>query len=127
MPLKVNLRDGRTLTFDLTSAQDLARWQASQSSPSFQRAITGLALHQGCLHTLSTPKRYRRIAYSAELLRDAAGLPVAERISCHADDTLASITLYFRQSPKLVRYDLSRVGTPRYVSRGNPWPQSAPE
>lgn len=121
--LRANMRDGRTLCFDLSAPAGTAEWQARQADPEFQANVTGMAvLWEGEQYALPLPRSFRRVAYTAELLKDA-DKAVGIRLAAQADDTVASITVYFRQAPKLARYDLRRVGKPRYVSRGRPWPQ----
>ena len=121
--VKVNLKDGRTLAFDLGATGDERRWKAAASVADFQRTITGMALlHGGELHALPLPKSFHSVSWSADALRDRENAIVGERISVQADDTLATITLYFRETPKLTRFDLRRIGRPRFVSRGRAMP-----
>jgi hypothetical protein len=123
--VKANLKDGRTLTFDLASEVGSAEWQALQADPTFQSQVTGLGVHwDGELYMFPLPKTFLRLAFSAELLRDRKGAIIGERIGCQADDILGTLTVYFSAVPKLARYDLRRIGRPRFLSRGRPWPQT---
>ena len=112
--LRVNLRDGRTLSYDLLDAESSARWLSHQSDPSFQPTVTGLAvLWEGELHTLPLPRLYKKVTWSAGLI-EVDGHPVAIQAALQADDTRALLTVYFK-GPVATRTDLQKVGKQRYV------------
>lgn len=123
--LKANTRDGRTLTFDLGTPEGKSAWRVFQASPGSQQQLSGLSiLHQGMLHTLPTPKHFKALSYTAELV-ESKGVGVAEKISCQADDVKLTMTVYF--STAMTRMDLQRVGKPRHLAPGQPWPQDTRE
>lgn len=111
--LKANLVTGQTLTFDLRDADQLAAWERSQANPDFQRQIRALAiLHDGHMHTLPSPPRFARISFYAEVLQNG------ERVSCHADDVLCSLTVYSGGNGNVSRVDFNRLGKARFVPDG---------
>lgn len=114
--LRVNVRDGRTLSFDLLSQGGASDWLARQADEGFQATITGISmLWEGKLHSLPLPRMYRRISWSANLIRKS-DVPVGVELSVIADETRALLTVYFN-GPVSTRSDLHRVGKPRYIPR----------
>lgn len=112
--LRVNLRDGRTLSYDLLDAASSARWQAHQSDPAFQPTVTGLAvLWEGELHTLPLPRLYKTVRWTAELI-EVDGAAIGVQAAVQADDTRALVTVYF-SGPVATRTDLQKVGKPRFM------------
>lgn len=121
--LRANMRDGRTLSFDLADDKGRLEWEANQADPRFQQSITALAiLHDRVLHTLPVPKRFRRIAYEATLITNGEDAAVAERIGCLADGVSVQLTVYLKASPRTTRVDVRRVGKPRWVPQGRALP-----
>jgi hypothetical protein len=114
--LRANLRDGRTLCFDLLDEAGATEWATHQADPGFQAVVTGLSVAWDReLYTLPLPRAFKKTSYTAELIRDKAGTANGIRIAVLADDAHASLTLYFTGSPKVTRYDLRRVGKPRFL------------
>lgn len=119
--LRVNLADGRTLSFDLADPEQLAAWRRHQATNSFQATIRGMSvLHDKRLTTLPVPRRFRAIAFSAEPLVEHEGV-IGELVSCQADDVRVTCTVYFGGG-KITRTDLVRTGRPRFRPEGCPWP-----
>lgn len=114
--LRVNCRDGRTLSFNLREATSLGLWSSSQENDQFQSNITGMAvLLDGELYTLPLPRLYRKLWWSAELIRhDQNGDVLGVQLSVIADDTRATLTVYFK-GPVAVRSDLQKIGKPRFI------------
>jgi hypothetical protein len=126
MSIKANLRDGRTLSFDLRALAEREAWERCQADQTFQAQIRALAIcHEGVMHTLPSPARFARVAYTAEVVGQA-GRETGERINLQADDVMLSITIYAGPS-KITRTDLRRIGHTRFVPKGRPWPQVVPE
>lgn len=114
--LRANLRDGRTLSFDLLDEASAKEWAAHQADPGFQAVVTGLSVAwERELYVLPLPRAFKRTSYTAELMRDKSGIATGIRIAVLADDAHASLTLYFTGTPKLTRYDLRRIGKPRFL------------
>lgn len=91
--LKVNLRDGRTLCFDLYTDEGLAQWRESQAAPGFQRQITGVAIQQDrWTHTLPLPSKFRSVEFDAERIITTRILGAV--VNCTADDVIISLTVY---------------------------------
>lgn len=124
--LKINLRDGRTLGFDLADEADNEEWEKLQSSSGFQRAITGIGIHYGqTLHALPIPKKFRRVSFEGGAIARDGGV-VGERVVCHADQVRVVLSVYFASGtmPKHVRVDVARLGRPRFVTKYRPLPQA---
>ena len=117
--LKINLRSGRTLTFDLADAEQRRDWEARQATAAFQREVTGIAIHEaGMLHAMPVPSCFGRAAFSAErIFRDDSD--VGERIFCHADDIVVTLSVYREGArPAMARVDVRRIGRPVYLRSG---------
>lgn len=120
--LRANLRDGRTLSFDLFTEGGTEDWKRRQADPAFQSLLTGISiLWDGETFALPVPRFFRKVAYSAEVVNDGER-PAALKIGALSDDTFASVTVYLK-SPRIVRFDVRRMGKPRHVEVGMPWPQ----
>jgi len=119
--LKVNLRDGSTLTFDLSTEAGRKDWQRRQGDPHFQAEITGAGiLHDGVLHAMPVPSRFRSTQWEAEPIwkKNGSGPQiVADRLTCYADATRLSITVHHGSRPRVVRFSAARVGRLRYSPR----------
>lgn len=90
--LKANLRDGRTLVFDLTTDVGLAAWRESLTT--FQKQISGLAIqYERWTHTLPVPVRFRSVEFDADRIQPN-GKILGEVISCTVDDVVISLTVY---------------------------------
>lgn len=82
--VKVNTRDGTTLSFDLTKQSDRHAWNRYVSGRGWSDSVTALSVcHEGVNHTLPVPrlKRFRCYGFGAELAHDRkSGRPVAEKV-----------------------------------------------
>ncbi len=114
--LKLNLRSGKTLSFDLCEPAGLAEWQRRQSEAAFQREITGAGIQTGgVLHVIPLPRRFARARYWAEPVR-SGGQVIGERLGCHADAVEVRLSVLFPgERPGAVRVELERIGTPRWL------------
>jgi len=116
--LKVNLRDGRTLTFDLLDPAEMQAWCAHQADPKFQSEITGAGIqHDGTLLALPVPQGFHRKVYEAEVLYRGNGdgrKVAAERLTCYADSIRLSVTAHHGNRPRVVKYAAAKVGRMRY-------------
>lgn len=93
--IKVNMRDGRTVGFDLCAEEGLAAWRCSRASSSFQRSITGIAIHKdGWQHTLPLPLGAVRPDFDVDLIL-VRGEPVGESILFTAEDFTLKLTVYY--------------------------------
>jgi len=116
--LKINRRDGRTLTFDLLTVEGLDDWVKAQGDPKFQSQISGAGiLHDGVLHVLTIPQGFRTLSFEAEVLyrKNGDGTKVAgERLTCYADHVRLTVTVHHGSRPKVAKYSTARVGRMRY-------------
>lgn len=82
--VKVNTKDGTTLSFDLTRDTDHHAWTRFTSGRGWSDSVTALSVcHDGVNHTLPIPrlKRFRCYGFGAEVALDKkTGRPVAEKV-----------------------------------------------
>lgn len=91
----LNRRDGKTERFDLADEAETKRLNVLGADPQAASAITGFALKiEGRSTTLPTPKRFRRVSFFAEVVRDRDGSVVGERLSVQADEIEVSATMW---------------------------------
>jgi len=117
--LKINLDDGRTLSYDLTDPIESRIWRLWQADPQLQHQITGMGIHHdGVFHVLPIPVRFRRRSFSARLLGEAEK-PVGEQVICQADAVRITMSVYRQNGmrPKMVRVDVVQTGTARWLTR----------
>lgn len=113
--LYASLNDGRVLTFDLLTPEGLRAWETLASGPA-GGALTGVALGQdGARTDLPLPRRFREVRFSAEVLRDRAGDPAAERVSALADGVLLALTMHLNGRSGRFRVDLDKRGRARWT------------
>lgn len=126
--VKANLASGRTVSYDLRTEPGRKSWAHDQMDSEFQSQVRALAVHhERLMHTLPLPPRFARVAWTAEAIQEDDGEVVGERISCHADEVIVSFTCYYRATSRITRTDLRRLGKPRYLPEGRPWPQARRE
>jgi len=117
--LKVNCRDGRTLTFDLLDDRGHEDWLRYQRDLNFQSQITAAGiLHDGTLHALPLPAGFRHPVFEADVLTRANGggeqRVAGEWLACYADQVKFTLTVYYGTRPKVVRFSGAKVGKMRY-------------
>lgn len=119
--IKVNLKSGKTVSFDLKDEKERDAWKLHSSSVKFQNDISGIGIiWNSHWYTLPLPKKFRNVEFEAELVENhkknapAERKYIGERIKCYADDTLISLLVYYGNRPKMSRVDISRVGKRRH-------------
>lgn len=112
--VRVNLQDGRTITFDLEDPEQGRLWEESQADKGFQASITGASIvWGGTQHVIPLPRHYHRLTMSAQLVKDGEKV-VAERLDFQADDSLLSLVVYRGGSVPMVRINLDKIGWRRF-------------
>lgn len=112
--IRVNLQDGRTITFDLENPDQHRLWDESQSDKNFQSSVTGAAVvWNGVQHVIPLPRHFSRLSLSAQLVKDGDKV-VAERMDFQADDSLLSLVVYRGGSVPMVRINLDKIGWRRF-------------
>lgn len=109
--LIVHLNDGRTIKVDGKDPSQLSEWLDMVSCASFQEKITGITVNnQGVSYSLPKPRDFRQVFMLAESISPESerGLKGAERITCNADNTSVSLTVY--NSQRAARVDITRPG-----------------
>lgn len=91
----LNRRDGRTERFDLGDEDDARRLNGVGNDPKAAAEITGFSLKsEGRSTTLPTPKRFRRVSFWGEVVKDGEGKAVGERLTIQADDVEVAATVW---------------------------------
>jgi len=116
--IKVNVKNGDTLTFDLTDSVQKGKWDALCTDYSFQQQITGMGIiYNSQLYTLPSPKKFSRRVYFAEIIKHRKNDEyVGERIICQVDDVQISVLVYFGKRPRMSRVDVIKIGRLRHSS-----------
>jgi len=114
----VNLKNGRTVSYDLTEKEQLDKWNHDSSTVDFQSQITAIGIiFNSQWFALPTPKKFRQLHFGANLVeskkKDSTRY-TGERIQCFADDVLISVVVYWGHKPKMSRIDVIRVGRRRF-------------
>ena len=113
----MNLKSGRTVTFDLEKETDAAEWKRSVADVSFQSSIRAIGIVTGGFYfTLPLPKKFRLMHFDAELVQSTKldRKYVGERVKCFCDDLLISILVYYGTMPKMSRVDILKIGRRRF-------------
>ena len=113
--LRVNLANGRTMSFNLDDSDDHKRWINCCSKPDFQNSIRGVIIrHDGKDHALPVPSNFRNVSYDADLLWDKRNERVGgERVTCYADKIRVTLVVFRRNGA--VRVDMARIGKRRHI------------
>lgn len=102
--IKVNLNDGKILSFDLNKSSDWQQWLEWSSSQDFQNRITGIGiLHDRRFHTLQYPKNFKKVNVYAESVfnkRNGEKRKLGERVIVHADQIKLELLVYTYDEPK---------------------------
>lgn len=117
--IKVNRKDGKTLSFDLCRDEEYSDIQAKLDDVSFSKDITGInCLFNAFWHAITVPVNFRNIKYDVEKVKFSKGgveKIVGEKIICHADDVRLTVLVYYNTCPKIARIELKKIGKQRYV------------
>lgn len=116
--IKVNVRNGKTLSFDLKNNNDKRKWDEVYSDSKFQKSITGIGiLYNSQWYTLPLPKNFRSAMFYAEIVTHRKNINelVGEKIICHVDDIQISLLVYYGITPKMCRIDVIKIGKLRYT------------
>lgn len=112
--IKVNYRNGRTVSYDFERDGDFQRWQEAVNDPSQAIQITGMQVHMnGIMITLPKPKIDHR--FGADLVLGKNGDGSGERIFCQFRDSRVDVVAF---KSKLVRVDFRRTGIQRFNPKG---------
>ena len=96
-------------------------WDRLKADPGMQARVRGFVLlFNGRSYALTAPRGFRRVLYNVEVLpgRDPGPggfvAPAAIRASYVADSVLGSMTLYLKDLPPMVRFDVKLTGKLRW-------------
>jgi len=119
--IKLNRKDGKTLSFELDNAEDSANLSELLNDEKGMETITGIGcLHNTFWHALTKPKKFRSVRYSVEQLfgvKNGVKTAHGEKIVCQADDIQLTILVYYNVRPKMARVELRKIGKPRFVPK----------
>lgn len=113
--LKVHLKSGKTLQFDLANEQQAAAWFEQARLHSFQSEITALTIHQnGVQYSLPCPRNLDPVFLYAEVVAPQPGRKIkgGERIIAHAGDV--ELTVMVHSGQRAARVDVTRLGKRTY-------------
>lgn len=114
----VSLRDGTSVTLDLTCKLDVARWRQLQAHPDL---ISSVAIQtSNAVYHFPTPRRFRRVLLEAESVehRNGSGKVVGEALTVYADDVRARLFVHTGDN-RVAKIELVKSGLPVYL-RGQP-------
>ena len=116
--IKINKNDGKTLSFELDSPDELKSVTKLLNENGFVEAVTGISsLHNTFWHALTKPKKFRKVRYFVEHVMQRKGgilKEVGEKIICQADDIQLTILVYYSVRPKMTRIELRKIGRQRF-------------
>jgi hypothetical protein len=119
--IKLNRKDGQTLSFDLTCEKDNDALNDILGNKESMEAITGIGcLHNTFWHALTKPKKFRNVQFSVEQLlgkKEGETSTKGERIICQADDIQLTILIYHNVRPKMTRIEMKKIGKLRFVPK----------
>ena len=121
--LKVNMSDGRTLSFELNNSSEFKEWKKFISNDENQKKIRGVGIvYNTQWHALPIPRKFKYVRYDADLIiNDNAKTPekklVGERVICFIDDIKLSLLVYYGNRPKMSRIDAIKIGRARYLAK----------
>lgn len=124
--IKVNMSDGKTLSFDLRKKEELDSWKQMCSSPDFQKTIRGVGIvYNTQWYAIPVPKKFKQIHYDAEVVlnrkeKDPEKQLVGERLICQVDDVQLSLLVYYGNRPKMARLDAIKIGKQRFAGVARP-------
>lgn len=114
----VSLRDGTSVTLDLSHKPDVARWRRLQARPDL---ISSIAIRAGkSVYHFPVPRRFRRVLLDAESVehRNGSGEVVGEALTVYADDVRARLFVHTGEN-RVAKFELVKSGHPIYL-RGHP-------
>lgn len=115
--IKINLNNGKTLSFDLNNENESKEWERLHRDANFQKQITGIGIiYNTQWYILPIPKKFKKSFFYAEIVKNRKNLSefVGERITCHVDDIRISVLVYYGNRPKMCRFDITKVGKQRF-------------
>ena len=115
--IKVNLNDGKVLSFDLNKESDFSTWNQLSETLDFQKKITGIGiLHEKKFHTLQYPRNFKKIRIYAEVILGGEKT-VGERVTIHADHIKLELLVYSPlNSPVQTRTTMTLIGKQMFLN-----------
>jgi hypothetical protein len=115
--LRVSTRGGKTLAYDLLSADGKEAWARDRSQASFQAEVSALSIDTDAgSRTLSAPVGFRVYLFDAEVVGRNGSGPAVIRLWCHADDV--KTTLVHHLTNGVVRTSVERGARMRWTPDG---------
>jgi len=121
--LKVNMSNGKTLSFDLKNPDEYTKWKDFVLDEEQQKNIRGVGIvYNTQWYALPIPRKFKYIRYDADLIiNDKAKTTdkklVGERVTCLIDDIKLSLLVYYGNRPKMARIDAIKIGKARFIAK----------
>lgn len=113
--LKVHMKSGTTLSFDLEDVVEYKHWKSFAGEKENQMLITGLSIiNRGISYSLPTPNKFVNLFFMAEYIKPDTKLKIkgGEKIFCLADNIRISMMVHAGQ--KAARVFVENIGRMRY-------------
>ena len=117
--LRVSFDSGDTIALDVPD--QLKEWDRLKADPAFHGRVRGFVLVlNGRSYALIAPRGFRRVLYNIETVlsrepgQNGNVAPAAVRASYVADAIQATMTLYLKDLPPMVRFDVKLTGKLRW-------------
>lgn len=124
--IKVNMSDGKTLSFDLRNKEELDKWKQLCSTSEFQKTIRGVGIvYNTQWYAIPVPKKFKQINYDADIVlnqreKDLEKQVVGERLICQVDDVQITLLVYYGNRPKMSRLDIVKIGKQKFINVTRP-------
>ena len=111
--LKVHLKTGATLCFDLEQESDLQRWLEQASDTAVQDSISGLTVQEnGVMYSVSRPEGFESLFMLAENIPAIGRAKGGTKVLIRASDLEIGFTGH--RSQRAGRIDIARTGWSRF-------------
>lgn len=106
--VKVQFKDGQTLSFDLFKDSDLSAWKNFSNGPSWQQDVTAIGLHQHKVFSTLPAPNHGIVAsgFGAGLVFGENGKTIGEKVWYEVNDLTVSLIAY--RYTKVTKFGIER-------------------